>query len=513
MIDWIRRTLRNWLDLPLPATVTTAPRDMVISPAALMAARATGAAPIDVWANIPTPAPGVVPDYKPREAMVTPNALAMDNAFSSPDMSAIYQWAAFSGLSEGLGFLGYPYLAQLTQRPEYRRISEIRAQEATRKWIKLHGADDAKLAELDKALTRFKVQSVFREVAEHDGFFGRGQIYIDTGDTEKPDELNKPLMIADAKIPKDGLKGFKAIEPVWTYPGQYNSTNPLAADYYTPTSWFVMGQTVHSTRLLTIIGREMPDILKPVYQFGGLSLSQMCKPYVDNWIRTRQSVSDLVHAFSVMILATNMGSVLQGGGAATLNLRAQLFTQMRDNLGLMMLDKASEEFSNVSVPLTSLPELLSQSQEQMTSVAGIPLVVLLGVTPSGLNASSDGEIATFHADIHSYQERVFRDPLETVIKAVQLSEFGAIDEKISFDFVTLDDADETEDSEIRKRNAEVDKIYVDAGVIDPDEVRERLAEEDGGAYNGIDLSGAAPGPPAPPLDPNKPQQLPNANAA
>jgi hypothetical protein len=37
--------------------------------------------------------------------------------------------------AEGLLFLGYPYLSELAQRPEYRVISETIADDATRKWI------------------------------------------------------------------------------------------------------------------------------------------------------------------------------------------------------------------------------------------------------------------------------------------------------------------------------------------------------------------------------------------
>ena len=45
----------------------------------------------------------------------------------------------------------------------------------------------------------------------------------------------------------------------------------------------------------------------------------------------------------------------------------------------------------------------------MCSVSGQPLVKFTGITPNGLNASSDGEIRVFYDDIHAEQEAVFRD--------------------------------------------------------------------------------------------------------
>jgi Anti-CBASS protein Acb1-like len=74
----------------------------------------------------------------------------------------------------------------------------------------------------------------------------------------------------------------------------YNSNDPLKDDWYRPNTWYIQSKAIHSSRLITLIGREVPDLLKPTYSFGGLSLSQMAKPYVDNWLKTRQRRDNLV---------------------------------------------------------------------------------------------------------------------------------------------------------------------------------------------------------------------------
>ena len=47
--------------------------------------------------------------------------------------------------------------------------------------------------------------------------------------------------------------------------------------------------------------------------------------------------------------------------------------------------------------------MLAQSQEQISSVSRIPLVKWTGISPSGLNASSEGEIRVYYDLIHSEQ--------------------------------------------------------------------------------------------------------------
>ncbi|ECH8674637.1 DUF1073 domain-containing protein, partial [Salmonella enterica subsp. enterica] len=132
------------------------------------------------------------------------------------------------------GFPGYPYLALQAQLPEYRRMVSVIAEEMTRKWIKVKAVgvgDDSRaprIAQLTDALERYNVRDAFRLAVEHDGFFGRGQIYIDVRSPSgmsawtDPAELESRLFISDKKIPKGSLLGLRVIEPVWTYPGMYN---------------------------------------------------------------------------------------------------------------------------------------------------------------------------------------------------------------------------------------------------------------------------------------------------
>jgi phage-related protein (TIGR01555 family) len=429
--------------------------------------------------ELPKPMPGVVPKGAPTMAQdsYTPDAYQFVNQGF---------W-----LADGIRWLGYPYLAELSQRPEYRRISDVIAKEMTRKWIKIQASGDDKsdkITKIEAAMDRFKIQDVFTLAALQDGLYGRSQIYVDTGDTDNRDELNKPLALTPAKISIGKIKGFRVIDPMWTYPGVYNASDPLRPDYYKPQTWYVMGKEVHGSRLLTFVGREVPDLLKPAYMFGGLSMSQMAKPYIDNWLRTRQSVSDLLHSFSVSGIKTDMMALLGGAMfSGDLVNRMEMFNRTRDNRGLLMIDKEKEEFFNVSTPLGTLDHLQAQAQEQICSVAGMPLVKYTGITPSGLNASSDGEIRVWYDWISAQQEHLFSAHLERIIRIIQLNEFGEIDEEIGFRFEPLWEMSPKERAEIRKIDADAAVEAIGAGVLSPEDERRRLATAEDSLYHGLDV--------------------------
>lgn len=440
------------------------------------------------------PPHGVIPPAEKQRV----NKIAQDAVTMANDYAGSLDTIGFGYGQFDYYFPGYPALATLAQLPEYRKMSETIAEEMTRKWIRLTAKGDEdksdKISEIEEFLEKHKIKTKFRRCAELDGFFGRGQLYIDVKDSAgtsvraNPEELASNLLMSPKKIGKDAVIGFTVVEPVWTYPGSYNSNDPLAPDFYRPTTWYVMGKTVHQSRLLNFVSREVPDLLKASYNFGGLSLSQIAQPYVNNWLRTRDSVSDTVHNFSVSILKTDLSAVLSGGDDADMNKRAALFNNLRDNRNMMLLDKDGEEYDQVNTPLSGMSDLQAQSQEQLSSISSIPLVKFWGITPSGLNASSDGEIHVFYDHINSRQESLFRDNLETVIKIAQLHLHGEIDPDIGFEFETLHDTDQVEEATVRKTDAETAQIYVAMGSLSPDEPRERLAKDETSGYSNIDLN-------------------------
>jgi hypothetical protein len=69
---------------------------------------------------------------------------------------------------------------------------------------------------------------------------------------------------------------------------------------------------------------------------------------------------------------------------------------------------------------------------------------------------------------------------------VQLSLWGQIDPAITFTFVPLSDLTPKEKAEVQKIEAETDEIRINSSVLDPAEVRKRVANDPDSPYPGID---------------------------
>jgi uncharacterized protein len=85
----------------------------------------------------------------------------------------------------------------------------------------------------------------------------------------------------------------------------------------------------------------------------------------------------------------------------------------------------------------------------MSAAWRIPLVKLTGISPSGLNASSEGEIRVYYDLIKSCQEAWLRPIIQIILDFISIELFGDVDADITFDFSKLYEVTEIEAAQIR----------------------------------------------------------------
>lgn len=413
--------------------------------------------------------------------------MATDSGFNAPPAAWGFGNAT---LGPGLAFLGFPYLAELAQITEYRIPAESLSTEMTRRWLKLTNKGkrnlEKKISEITERMEKLKIRDVFREAAFKTEIFGRAHIAINIKGQD--DDVTRQLPLLE--IERGTLLGFQAIEPYWMTPYSWNATHPSRPDFYKPQSWYELGKKTHHTRYCTFVFREVPDLLKPAYDFAGISIFQLEMPYVNRWLRTAKNVNDLINIFSIVTLATDLSTLLQD--PEKFFKRLQGFTTMRDNRGIMAINKGTEELTTQNIPLGSLDKLQAQAQEHMATPARMPLIEFFGITPSGLNASSEGEMQVRNKNVKGMQELGFSKHVERVLYLVQMDMYGEVDPDITYEWVPLYEPSGKELAEIRKSDSDRAGTLIEKNVISPDEERNRLKTDPESGYNG--LEGDAPEP-------------------
>lgn len=398
-----------------------------------------------------------------------------------------YNGASMDALTftESTGFPGFPTLVLLAQLAEYRTMHEVVADDMTRAWgcVKSTGSTPPdQIEKIEAELLRIDAKAIVRQSVIHNEAYGGSHVFFKFKNDDTKRQL--PITMRSYSVPKSSFEGLRVVEPYWVTPNNYNSIDPTAADFYKPSTWWMLGVEVHASRMQTIVPRPVGDMLKPSYSFRGLSMTQLAMPYVDNWLRTRQSVSDTVKQFSITGVMTDMQAQLAPGAENDLAMRAELFNRMRDNRNVAFLDKATEEFFQINTPLSGLDALQAQSQEHMSSISRIPLVKLLGITPTGLNASSEGEFRVYYDYIRGYQTNCYTPLMSVLLRVIQLSLFGEIDDSVMWEWAPLQELTALENAERQKIEAETGAILIESTVITPEQEALRLNNDATSNYAG-----------------------------
>lgn len=413
---------------------------------------------------------------------------ALDSAFSGTIMPS-FEFSLLSGFTT---FVGYGVLQQLSQDALIRLCIQTRTDEMLRSWIDIRCDDEKRKQALEKAIVDYRIKETLSQTLTLMGLMGGAYIYIDTG-TEKPvDILNKTSKSAEIK--PDRKLGFRVIDPIFTTPQAFNAVNPLADDFYKPSVFFVQNQPVHRSRLIRFVENEVPDLLKPSYNFLGIPQSQLLSDYVTHFRKNREQVNRLLQKFSTSIVKGDLKQQLYNGKSQkVLSDRVKMFAKYRNNDGVALLDKETEDFVQVNTPLPGVTDIVRQSLEFVVSVNQSGVVKTLGYSPAGFSATGESDIKLQADLIATRQEKILREPIAEILKLLQLKLFGEIDPELTFDFNPLDEDDERTTAEVEKLKADTSAIYLDRGVISEDEVRGALATDDQSPYG--DLQGEAPGKP------------------
>lgn len=389
--------------------------------------------------------------------------LAQDSTFGGYDIlyESLVQHAADHGQYPMGGFLGYAVLEQIAQNGMIRTCVQTVADDQTREWIEIIGGEDEDKDHVDDLQDlqehKYKIRRLFNRALAMTGFYGGAFIFIDTG-VEDP---SIPLIISDksAELVKDRPLRFVLVDPINVTPGDYNSTNPLRPDYMVPRWWWVQGQQVDSSRLIAVVDNAPPTLMKPAYNFLGIPQAQILWDYVLHWNRARVSTVGLLEKLNMLVFQTDMSEAINAGGISALDAKMMALNRYRNNDSIFVCDKEAEDIKNVTLSISGATDITRQALEHIAAINRTPAVKLLGISPSGFNATGESDIRNYYDHIRSKQE-LQRENIQTILDCIQLVEFGAIDSSISFEFKELGS-----DDELQTINAEKTQIDALSGLL------------------------------------------------
>lgn len=144
---------------------------------------------------------------------------------------------------------------------------------------------------------------------------------------------------------------------------------------------------------------------------------------------------------------------------------------------LVLLDK-DEEFKRETTNIAGLPEMLEKFMARLASAADMPVSLLVGQAPAGLNATGDSEIRWFYDRVASLQKRVLEPAIRRVVQMIFLSKSGPTKGKVPTDweicFNPLWQLSGTEQADVDLKEAQKLAALVGANIITPEEAAKSI---------------------------------------
>ncbi len=181
--------------------------------------------------------------------------------------------------------------------------------------------------------------------------------------------------------------------------------------------------------------------------------------------------------------------------------RIGIMDMCKSTVRMLPLDE-TEEYQRMQTPVQGMSDLLDRFMIRMAAAADMPVTVLFGRSPAGMNATGESDIRIWYDQVASRQEAELRSPLERLVELITASAEGPtggqVPDEIALAFNPLWQPTQKETTETRKIQADADAVYIDTGVASPDEIaRSRFGGEEYSYETTIDLD-AEPAPAAEP---------------
>lgn len=339
-----------------------------------------------------------------------------------------------------------------------------------------------KLRKRDK---KYRITHQLKELVHFGRVYG-GRLALFVVETSNPKEWYENPFNIDG-VTKGMYKGIKQIDPQWVTADltDANVQDPASMDFYEPTYYVIGGRKYHKSHFIKFVPFPVPNVLKPLYNYFGVSVPERIYERVYASERTANEAPQL--AMTKRLLTIGMADV-EGMDELTIRQNILEFIEMRDNYGVQTVGK-EDVVQQFDTSLADLDATIMTQYQLVASASNVPATKLLGTTPKGFNSTGEYEEANYREELESIQSNDLEELLQRHYDMLMRSEGLPVTE-ISITWAPLDSPTAVESADIELKQAQADSAYATTGAIDGLDIRKKLASDKASSYYGIEVNEA-----------------------
>lgn len=249
--------------------------------------------------------------------------------------------------------------------------------------------------------------------------------------------------------------------------------------------------TVHHSRCLVFKNGTLPEqTTNANYRYWGMpeyvkisrALRECITSHEDGVKLLERSVQAIYKMKNLSnLLATNDGEDM-------VIKRLQVIDMARSIINSIAIDTDGEEYNFETLAMAGVKDVIDSTCNMLSAVTNIPQTILFGRSPAGMNSTGENDMENYYNMVENIQKQNMKANARKVIELILKQGFleGRIKEvpkfKVKFSALWSMSEAETADVENKKASTQLAKaqtaeVYINAGVLDPSEIRNTIAAE------------------------------------
>ena len=250
--------------------------------------------------------------------------------------------------------------------------------------------------------------------------------------------------------------------------------------------------TVHDSRCLVFQNGILPEnTTNSIYQLWG----------IPEYVRINRAIRDaeVAHGSATKLLDRSVQAVYKmkdlaaelatEEGEDRVLRRLQTIDMARGLLNSITIDSEGEDYDFRQFQFSGVSDVIDSTCNFLSALTSIPQTILFGRSPAGMNATGDAVLENWYNYLERIQKRMVKKNLRYLLSVIFQAgvRTGEVDEvpKIKVEFNPLWSLSDTEQADLDQKRAQTQftraqtaQLYIDKQVIDPSEVRAKLADSE-----------------------------------
>lgn len=228
---------------------------------------------------------------------------------------------------------------------------------------------------------------------------------------------------------------------------------------------------VHASRLWRTEGTVLSERVKQQSEGWGDSVIEPVFDPLKNYNSGMKNSGTIIQDLTQGVYKIKgLIDMILSNGEQNVRNRFAIIDFMKSIHKAILIDADGEDYSRQTTQVGGLSDLLDRNAMHLSAVAGMPMTLLFGLSPSGFG-TGEAEGDNWDDTVKAYQTEILQPLLEYVLKILfNTDDFKDFPDNWAIKFTALQLTDPVEEADIRLKTSQADALDIQAGVLSADEV-------------------------------------------